>query len=463
MMRLLAAALLLSASATGLTWLETSHSDFNEGSFSDNLYASFRDGGTVEFTTRLDLNNDGFIDVACPDMSGPSLTVYFGDSSGFSPSRSRALPAGSGGEYAIADLNWDNRAELVLGGWHTGECIIYWGSDTGPSRQNTTVLPSNTSEAITVADLDRDGYPDLILPGEAPPSVTIYWGSAQGYSTGRASEVYIGSGLGHRTVVADINRDGYLDMTVCCVCDNTRQPIVYWGANRTYRIEWLDFVGIHGWCGHGNALADLDGNGWLDVVLTGFNVVTQSYIYFGDSTGFSTSRRTIVSPGNSVGGSSAWDLDDDGDLDLIYFRGNGMLGGGAKPPLIYWNSRSAPFFRDTDTLQAGSIALNAHGGMVADFDGDANVDVLVNCTGTSSVVLWGPDWTRTTSLPCHDSHHGPQLDLGNVYDRGFAETYTSSVLDAAFVCNWGRVSWVDSVPPSASVTMSLRTGNTPSP
>jgi len=450
------------ASAVGL-WHESNWRDFADGVFESHIYVSYRDGGTVEFANRFDLNNDGYIDIACPDLGGPNLTVYFGDSSGFSTSRCRRLPISSGGSYDMADINLDGHAELIHAAYHSRLAVIYWGSDSGPSRTDTLLLPTNTAEAITAADLDKDGYIDLLFPGEAPPSLTIYWGSAQGYSVARTTEVYIGSGLGHRTVVADINRDGYLDMTICCINDNTRQPIAYFGPNRTYWIEWLEYRGMHDWCGHGNTLADLDGNGWLDVVLTGYNGITESYIYFGSDSGFSTQHRTIVDPGNSMGGSSAYDFDGDGDVDLIYYRGNGHLGGIWQKPIIYWNSGAPPYFSNANTQEIGPYPVNAYGGTVGDFNRDGYTDVFVEATPNFSMVLWGPDWNTVDTLPCNEGHHGPERDIGNVYDRSFREDYISSVFDAGGTTQWHTISWDDTTPGGSSVTMAVRTGNTPAP
>ncbi|MEO0071477.1 MAG: FG-GAP-like repeat-containing protein [candidate division WOR-3 bacterium] len=456
-------ALTLPLSTLALTWTETTHRDFSDGTFESHIYVSFRDGGTIEFANRFDLNNDGWIDIACPDMDGPNFTVYFGDSTGFSVTRCRRLPAASGGEYDIADLNLDSKAEVVHAAWHTSLGVIYWGSDSGPSKSDTSLFPTHTAEAITIADLDHDGWLDLIFPGEAPPIVTIYWGSEQEYSPTHSTEIYIGRALGHRTVIADINRDGYLDMTACCASDTTQQPIVYFGPNRTYRIEWLDYLGWHDWCGHGHTLADFNNDGWLDIVLSGFNGITSSYIYFGSPTGFTPQNRTIVNPGNSVGGTSAYDFDSDGDLDLIYYRGNGHLGGSPQLPIIYYNSGTAPYFSDLNTQEIGPYPVNSHGGMVADFNQDGYIDVFLEVTSMSSLVLWGPNWNSCDTLPCIEAHHGPQRDIGNVYDRSYKEEYISSVFDAGENTTWQRISWEDTAPGGSSITMAIRTGNTPEP
>ncbi len=460
---MLSGILLIPVCILAATWVETTQQDFSDGTHESNLYASYRDGGTVEFAPRFDLDDDGYIDMVCADMGGPHATVYFGDSSGFSVSRSRLLPSGSGGECDMADLDCDGDVELIHAAWHTDVGVIYWGSNSGPSPIDTTGLPTNTAEAITTSDLDRDGYLDLVFAGECPANVTIYWGSATGYSVSRALEIPIGSALGHQSVVADLDKDGHLDLAVCCIADNTRQPIIYFGPNRSYRIEWLDYLGAMTWGPHGITFADLDNNDWLDVVYTGFNVVSESYIYFGSENGFSTTRRTIIRPEKSCGGSAAYDFNEDGWLDLIFFRGNGALGGPWRKPIIYLNTGASPYFADSHTQEAGPLVLNATGGTVADFNRDGYVDIFVDNLSTHSVALWGPSWNSCDTLPCNDAHHGVHREPGNVYDRTYREEYVSSVFDAESATTWQTISWDDTTPSSSSIEMAIRTGDTAEP
>ncbi len=48
-------------------WIETSQEDFRDGIYESNLYASMKDGGTTEFTSRWDLNGDGSLDIVVSD------------------------------------------------------------------------------------------------------------------------------------------------------------------------------------------------------------------------------------------------------------------------------------------------------------------------------------------------------------------------------------------------------------
>ncbi|MCX6844428.1 MAG: VCBS repeat-containing protein, partial [candidate division WOR-3 bacterium] len=449
--------------AFALTWTESSWQDFSDGKFESNLYVSYRDGGTVEFVARFDLNNDGWMDLVCSEGYGSSIRVYFGDSSGFSPSRSRVYAVPGGGGCDIADLNYDGYADLVHSGWrarNTG--TIYWGTDSGPDPQDTTELPARTSEATTTADIDADGYLDIVFSSEDGISY-IYWGSAAGYSPSNVMLLNTTTDNGHNWVTADMNKDGYLDLLTCCCNSYTRQPIFYFGPNRTYRTEWLDFSAGGGFNAQGITVADFDRNGWLDIVYTGHNNITQAWVYWGSDSGFTFQDRTVINTDRCFGGSAAYDFNNDGLLDLLFFRGSYYSPSQFKP-IIYYNTGSFPYFSDAQSSTIGTLTMNSTGGRVADFNNDGNVDIyLDDFRNSDAKVLWGPDWNTVTQLPCASGHHGMARQIGNIYDRSYQEDYVSSVFDATGTTSWQTVTWDDSIPVGSAVALAVRTGTTAAP
>jgi len=449
--------------AVGATWVETSRADFGDGQFESNLFASFRDSGTVEFVPRFDLNGDGWMDVVCSEGYGDHVYVYFGDSSGFSPGRSRSYSVPGGAACDIADFNSDGYADLIHMGWRAKPYgTIYWGTDSGPGPY-VTELPVSNSEAVATADLDNDGYLDLVFASEDGTSY-IYWGSSAGYSISNVTLIYLGTDTGHNWVVADLNEDGYLDLLACCTNSYRRQPVFYFGPNRTYRTEWLDFSAGGGYNAQGITVADFDQNGWLDIVYTGHNDITQTWIYWGSDSGFSVQSRTILNTDRCFGGSAAYDFDKDGLLDLLFFRGSYYWPSLFKP-IIYYNTGSSPYFSDSKSDTIGTISMNSTGGRVADFDNDGNVDIYLDDfrPSDSAKVFWGPDWSKVTELPCYSGHHGMARPIGNAYDRSYREGYISSVFDATGITSWHTVTWDDLTPGGSSVELAVRTGESATP
>src|SRR5258705_13602535 len=80
-------------------------------------------------------------------------------------------------------------------------------------------------------------------------------------------------------------------------------------------------VNIPSLAGGGSTLADLNGDGWLDIVIAnssdGKTPLVSSYIYWGSKTGFSTSRRTDL-PTMGANGVAAADMNGDGFVDLVF-------------------------------------------------------------------------------------------------------------------------------------------------
>jgi hypothetical protein len=457
---------LTAAVAPALTWNETSRQDFSDGQLSDNLYASHRDGGTVEFEWAFDLNNDGYCDLMCADRTGPYLRVYFGSPAGYSPSRCRLLPIVYGGGCDVADLDCDGHSDLVHSGWHD-RASIFWGTDSGPNPGSPQQLDADGAETVTVDDLDNDGYIDLIFPGE-DGTLAIYWGSASGFSTGNRMLIPFDYGLSHNATIADLDKDGFKDIVLCMYQYNDQQPVVHMGPGRTHRIEWLDYLSSGDYGPHGTTVADFNRDGWLDIVYSGYNGVDQSYIYFGSDSGFSDSRRTTVTPGVCYGGSASCDFNGDGWLDLIYFPGNGNYGGYWKPA-IFLNTGSAPYFSDGQIQFVGPDSVALSGGLAADFNRDGNLDIYLDgydpygSKHTPSMVLWGPGWMTADTLPSQVDHHGMFREPGNIYDRSYREDYVSSVFDGANPTNWHTVSWDDSTPGGSSVDLAVRTGSSSAP
>ncbi|MEO0080661.1 MAG: VCBS repeat-containing protein, partial [candidate division WOR-3 bacterium] len=205
-------------------WNETSFRDFADGELDPALYISHRaelepDSGCIEPALYDDVNRDGYYDLVSVDEYGPRMRIFLGSDSGYYPADSLEYSVGSGGNAIIADLNLDRWPELILSGHRMGNTTIYWGTPHGPSPINRTILVKHNgqNELIYVADLDRDGYLD-ILTGYAytfpPGPLTIFWGSATGYSISNSSDIYVGDDLFMNLEVADFNHDGWSDIAL---------------------------------------------------------------------------------------------------------------------------------------------------------------------------------------------------------------------------------------------------------
>jgi len=451
--------LLVAVSAEGL-WTDTHYSDFLQGIYDAEIYVSRRlqqetsptDSGCIEYHAKFDVNNDGWYDLVSSDKSGPAVKIWLGSSGGYSQSNCLTYPITSGGNCDISDLNLDGYPELLHSGLIMHYFCIYWGTATGPSPTDTTLLPNDNAEAIYVADLDKDTYLDIAVAG-FEDTLFIYWGSAAGYSTSDRLAVSVGS-MGHNIEASDLDMNGYLDLIVLRVYAPNDVVILYQTSPRSFTQLSLDFSSSKS--PHGLSIEDLDYNGYTDIVATGYYNMTHSSIYWGRESGYSSTDRTTVNPGESYGGSAIADFDGDSLLDVLYFRE------GYKRPIIYYNSGSSPFFSDADTQEI-CIPLRATGGIVADLDYDGDLDVFINHQGSYSYVFYGPSLSSYDSLPVSEDHHGTFREPLQIPFSYYSRVARPCSLGTDTVAVSGNASWIADTPGTSRVDVFFRAGNTSAP
>ncbi|MBN2620338.1 VCBS repeat-containing protein [candidate division WOR-3 bacterium] len=440
-------------------WIETTQEDFCDGSYERNLYASHYDGGTIEFTSRFDLNNDGFIDLLTADVEGPYVRIYWGSSSGYSSSLVTLFPTNGGSNCDAADINNDGYADFLVSHQYNQRVTVYWGTAAGPNsgyyQDFASLEPS--PQGVCAADPNKDGYLDIITTHEYTPGHgAIIWGDSTGYNINNRTDLPMSWGITN-IEVADLNLDGWYD--ILFVDYHVTAPGViriYWGSSTGYNpgnVALLDAP-----CGaHGISIAELNGDTYLDLVFQGWYDVA-SYVYWGSDQGYSPSNMQTLHPGYCYGGSSIEYIDDDQYLDIVYHRG----GNGIAQQRIYWGSATG--YSDANVTLVG-VALETTGGLVADLNYDGNLDIFCNTIipGSQSYIFWGPSFTSYQTLPVNGDHKAMFREIGNVYNRLYQEDYLSSIYDAGQETDWGVIEWDDSLPPESNVLMYVRTGTTATP
>ena len=125
------------------------------------------------------------------------------------------------------------------------------------------------------------------------------------------------------TEIADLNGDGWLELLVTNLMSaeggRKSDVMVYWGAAEGYeadRVTRLPALGPEG-----VAVADLNADGLLDVVITSYHAGETrshpSYIYWNSAGRFDESRVTHI-PTHSGSGVMAADFNNDGITDLLF-------------------------------------------------------------------------------------------------------------------------------------------------
>jgi hypothetical protein len=398
--------------------------DVNGDGFIDVLFANgtgnvsyiyLNQAGSFEASKRIDLPTSEAHDVAAADLNGDGkadvfftnfqtagnrLTtsfLYFNDGSGNFPiaKRQEFETIGAWG-VSLADLNKDGRKDIVVSNFQDQTSFeqpsyIFWNSSTGFDQSRRTSIFTQGAVGNCVADFDNDGNPDICFNNTSNRyrggvgRSFVYWGNAAGkFTVDRRTD--LPTVEAYDWAAGDLNDDGWPDLVFANMAETGRRlqdNYIYWGSPQGFSPARRS--GLMGKGTRGVSVADLDHDGWLDVICLNTNVDAadknlSAYIYWGSRDGFVTSQRTEIPSGGS-GLPLAVDLNGDNNLDLIFAAGD-------QDVWIYWGDGT----RNYSVVRRGSVpgSKGTSSTEAADMNRDGFLDLLLIKRGNDpSYVYYG--------------------------------------------------------------------------
>ncbi len=281
---------------------------------------------------------------------------------------------------AVRTVDWDRdgRLDLLVAGEGAG--TVQWWEPTGEEGQYrlaAKVIAPFPPRDVAVADFDQDGHDDLVVGPYSGSKVAVFFGKGDFRFEHQLLEA---APTPSHPVVVDWDHDGDADI-VWPDWDKGSVRLARNQGSRAFHIEFLA-PPTYGISPRQLSVADLDGDGWEDLVVALETGKAARILYNDHGKGVRESE-DIPAP---VWGYSWTAVSGSGPDALLALSEEGRIilarrqGGG-------WTLRQVP---------AGSLPLDLS---FADLDQDGALDLLfANSAGRTIGIVFGPLWEQAREV-----------------------------------------------------------------
>lgn len=293
-------------------------------------------------------------------------------------------------DSVFVDVNGDGRLDVVVSVEH-GVNRLYLNEGAGRLAYMPDAFGTQRrdNEHVRAADFDRDGAMDVVFISESDGEHQLFMGNGKGGFIDASDRLPAGS-QGNGLAVGDLNGDGLPDIFIGSTNESTPQADMAAPRSRSLLFfndaarpgHFIDASGTHlpqrEEHTEGVALADLDDDGDLDVVLASPTHPNRLLLNDGQGRFTDASDRLELTVPMETREVHVADLTGDGHLDIVFFNITSNNAAWDKDPQtrLLVNDGTG-HFRDESAQRLPSHTFSSWAGTVVDFDGDGHPDLLV--------------------------------------------------------------------------------------
>lgn len=265
-------------------------------------------------------------------------------------------------DMITGDIDNDGDLDVISGGIRN----LVWNENQGDGTFVQHVISLDTQEAQTIVmvDLDTDGHQDLVVADMAGNRIQYYRNN--GDETFDRTALHSNSGGTSGVAIGDLDGDGDLDLA----CTAFTQNKVYWLRNEGgFQFTPVDVA--TGLTGASHVVVnDYDGDGDVDLAVT---VQTAGAARFFRNNGTGAFTNELLANMNTPRAIINDDVDQDGDMDILYSGGGGTG---------WFENTGTAFTQRSVFTYTGSRGVGA-----GDVNGDGYKDLLV-CDYEEDDLIW---------------------------------------------------------------------------